>query len=156
MNNEVIEIKKVDAEEMRCKIFSLEAEILKKPQVEFKTTHYFAPGIYMREIFIPKDTVLTGAIHKTEHLNILSQGEMSVWTEEGPKRIKASTVVKSGPGIKRAGYAHEDSVWITVCHNPDNESDVEKLEDILTTNSYEEFLQFMEQSKPKQISEGGK
>lgn len=142
--------------EMRGKIFALETEILKHPQTLIKTTHHFAPGVYMREVFIPKDTVVTGAIHKTEHLNILSQGEMTVWTEEGPKRLKASAVVKSQPGIKRAGYAHEDSVWITVCHNEANEQDTEKLEDMLTTNSFDEFLKFMEmQGAPKLLTEKG-
>lgn len=143
------------ADEMRAKIFALENEILKCPQTPIPTTHHFAPGIYMREIFIPKGTVLTGAIHKTEHLNILSQGEMSVWTEGGIKQVKASTVIKSQPGIKRTGYAHEDSVWITVCHNETNESDIKKLEDTLTTNSYEEFLEFIGKTDAKQIAQGG-
>jgi hypothetical protein len=148
---------KLSAAEMRSKIMRLETEILKFPQATIKTTHHFAPGVYMREVFIPKDTVVTGAIHKTEHLNILSQGEISVWTEDGLKRIKASSVIPSKPGIKRAGYAHEDSVWITICHNPTNENDTEKLENILTTNSFDEFLQFMEQQNaPKLLTEGEK
>lgn len=143
------------SDEIRSKIFQLEKEILKITQTDIPTKHHFAPGIYMREIFVPKGTVITGAIHKTEHLNILSQGEMSVWTEDGPKRVKASTVVKSQPGIKRAGYAHEDSVWITVCHNETNESDIDKLFNLFTTNSYEEFLEFTGQAETKHISNGG-
>lgn len=144
------------AAEMRGKIFKLEDHILKLPQTPIPTTHHFAPGVYMREVFIPKDTVVTGAIHKKEHLNILSQGEMSVWTDNGMKRVKASTVIKSQPGIKRVGYAHEDSVWITVCHNPENEQDTEVLEDMFTTNSYDEFLKFIEeQNAPKLLTQGG-
>lgn len=148
---------KISADEMRSKIFLLEKQILALPQIEIKTTHHHAPGVYVREVFIPKDSVVTGAIHKKEHLNILSQGEMSVMTEDGLKRVKASSVIKSMPGIKRAGYAHEDSVWLTICHNPENEQDVLKLEEMFTTNSYDDFLKFMEQQEaPKQLIEGGK
>ena len=137
--------------ELRSKIMELEAAMLQMPQVEIKTTHHFAPGVYMREIFIPKGTVLTGKIHKTEHLNILSQGELTVWTEDGMKRLKASTTVMSKPGAKRVGYAHEDSVWICVHANPTEERDPEKLEEILIAKSFDEVLEHME---VKQI-EGG-
>jgi hypothetical protein len=150
---EIAEAAKPTSEQMRESIFKLEATMLAMDEhkVELKTTHHFAPGVYMRELFIPKGTTLTGAIHKTEHMNILSQGEITVWTEDGMKRLKASTVIKSQPGIKRVGFAHEDSVWITVHLNPTDERDVLKLEDMLVTNSYEEFLAFTE---TKQIEEG--
>lgn len=124
--------------EMRGKIMALEDEMkgMTEHWIEIKTTHYFAPGIYMREIFIPKGTTLTGKIHKTEHMNVLSQGELSVMTDEGVKRLKASTVVKSQPGIKRVGYAHEDSVWITIHKNENNETDLEKIEDFLLAKTF--------------------
>lgn len=141
--------------EMRDKIVALESEILKLPQAEWKTSHHFMPGVYLREVFIPKDVVVTGAIHKKAHLNILSQGEISVWTEDGMKRLKAPCVIPSQPGIKRAGYAHEDTVWITVCHNPSNESDIEKLEDLFTANSFEEFSKFMNHEDQKKLTEKG-
>lgn len=134
-------------EELRDQVMRLEATMLAMPdaQIEIKTTHHFAPGVYMREIFIPKGTCLTGKIHKTEHLNILSQGDLSVMTEEGIKRIKSSAVVKSAPGIKRAGFAHEDTVWITVHHNPDDELDTDKIEDRLIAKSFAEVPGFCEQ-----------
>lgn len=142
-------------EEMRSRIMALESAMLAMPerQIEIKTTHHFAPGVYMREIFIPKGTTLTGKIHKTEHLNILSQGDLSVWTEDGMKRFKASTVITSQPGIKRVGYAHEDSVWITVHPNPKGETDIEKIEQMLIAKTFEEVLGFI---APKQERiEGG-
>lgn len=134
--------------EARAKIMKLEAVMLQMPnQIEIETTHYFAPGVYMRQIFIPKGAVVTGKIHKTEHLNILSQGRLQVWTEDGMKELTASTVIKSQPGIKRVGHALEDTVWITVHHNPSNESDVLKLEDMLIAKTFEEFLEFIEPKK---------
>lgn len=135
------------------KIMDLESVMLRMPQVEIKTTHHFAPGIYMREIFIPKGTCLTGKIHKTEHLNILSQGVLAVMTEDGIKVLRASTVIKSQPGIKRVGFAHEDSVWITVHPNVTDEQEVPRLEAALVVDTYAQFLEFSE--KLKLLPEGG-
>jgi len=116
------------------KIFRLEEEILKQPQVILPLRHYFAKGMYAREMFIPKGTVLTGAIHKTQHMSVISQGEISVMTEDGIKRLKAPHLLVSEPGMKRAGYAHEDTTWTTF--HVTEETDVEKLEAELVHNDY--------------------
>jgi quercetin dioxygenase-like cupin family protein len=139
--------------EWRSKIVQLEAcmKEMTGDQIQIKTTHYFAPGIYMREVFLPKGCVATGHIHKMEHMSVLSQGELTVYTEGGMKRLKASTVVKAQPGMKRCVFAHEDSVWITVHANPDNETDIKKLEDRYVTD---DFAKLPEETR-KQI-EGGK
>ena len=143
----VIETEKPNAEEMTAKIYALEDAILKEAQVEIPVTHHFAPGIYMREMFIPKGVVLTGAVHKTEHLNILSQGEISVWTDQGMKRLTACSVIKSNPGIKRAGFAHEDSIWITVHSNPTEERDPQKLWELFVQDPYVNSLEFKKASQ---------
>lgn len=138
--------------EMREQILKLESVMKKMPnQITIPTFHHFAPGIYMREVRIPAGAVVTGHIHKTEHLNILSQGELTVYTEDGMKRLQASQVIKSQPGIKRAATAHKDSVWITVHPNPTNEQDVQKLEEMLVVETFDQLLEFMEK---KQITEG--
>lgn len=108
------------------KILRLEAEMKKMETIEISTRHYFAHGLYAREIFIPRGVLLTGKIHKTEHLNILSKGDITVWTEEGMKRLQAPFTMVSLPGTKRVGYAHEDTVWTTI--HGTAETDIEKLE----------------------------
>jgi hypothetical protein len=108
------------------KIFRLEREMVKFEQLEILTTHYFAEGLYAREIFIPKGVLLTGKIHKTEHLNILSKGDITVWTEDGMKRLKSPYTLVSKPGTKRVGFAHEDTIWTTI--HATKETDLEKLE----------------------------
>jgi hypothetical protein len=129
--------------QMRGKIQELENAFKAHPdhmtQSDFDTKHYFVPGIYMRSIAIPKGVCLTGKIHKTEHMCILSQGEVSVQTEYGMKRLKASSVVHSKPGMKRVLYAHEDSVWINVHHNPSDEQDIEKVDDLFVVDTFEQF-----------------
>lgn len=121
--------------EMRTSIMALEKAMMASPDGmtpdDFNTKHHFSPGVYTRELFIPQGIVLTGKIHTSEHLNILSQGKITVWTEDGMKTLTASTVIRSMPLIKRVGYAHEDSIWITVHHNPSNETDIAKIEERL-------------------------
>lgn len=107
-------------------IQQFEAALLQQPQIDIETTHHFAEGLYGREILIPKGVVLTGKIHKGEHLNFLMKGDITVWTEQGMKRLTAPAVIVSKPGTKRVGYAHEDSIWVTV--HASTETDLERLE----------------------------
>lgn len=133
--------------EMRSKIVALE-ECMKgmtEHHIDIQTIHHFAPGVYMREVVIPAGATVTGKIHKTEHLNIVSQGDITVWTEDGMKRVQAGTVIKSKPGMKRVGYAHSETRWITV--HPTTETDLEKLEDMLIAKTFEEALQHLEPVK---------
>ncbi len=95
-------------------VFALEGRMKELPQLELPVRHYFSQGVYARELFIPKGTLLTGQIHKFEQLNIMSKGEMSVLVDGVIKRVRAPFTVVSPPGTKRIAYAHEDTVWTTV------------------------------------------
>lgn len=109
-------------------IEELEDYLKKGETLELKAEHHFSEGIYARTLFIPKGTILTGKAHRQEHLNIISQGLITVWTEQGMKKVGAGTHIVSQPGCKRVGYAHEDTIWTTIHSNPANEKDPEKLE----------------------------
>lgn len=93
---------------------ALEGEISKLPPAECQVTHHFADGIYGRELFVRAGTVLTGKIHRHSTLNLLIQGEITVTTPEGVKRICAPAVFVSPPGCKKAGFAHTDVRWVNV------------------------------------------
>lgn len=125
---------------LRSKVFEAEALMLKMPQLELPVTHHFARGVYARELFIPKGTILTGKIHKYPQLNILSQGDISVLTEDGVKRVQAPFHIISPAGTKRIAYAHEDCVWTTI-HGTE-ETDLEKIEDFFIAQSEVEYLDF--------------
>jgi len=122
--------------DLRGKILDLEVEMLKMEQLVIEPVHYFADGLYAREIFIPKGTTLTGKIHLREHLNIV-EGDISVMTDDGIKRITGRATIVSKPGIKRVGYAHEDTVWTTI--HACTETDAVKAEDVLVVDTYEQF-----------------
>ncbi len=94
--------------------------------VEIEPVHYFADGLYGREITIPAGTMLTGKIHRGEHMNFLMKGDITVWTEDGMKRLQAPAVIVSKPGTKRVGFAHTDTVW--VCVHASQETDLAALE----------------------------
>lgn len=123
---------------LRDKINLIESQMFEQEQLEIKTTHHFSDGIYAREIFIPKGCLLTGKIHKTEHLNIVSQGKIAVLTEDGMKEVSAPFTMVSRPGTKRIGFALEDTVWTTI--HGTKEKDIAKLEIELIAKSHDELL----------------
>lgn len=103
--------------------------------------HSFAPGVYVREIFIPKGTCVVGKIHKHKHPNILLSGEVLVITEFGGREhLKAPLSMISEAGTKRVVYAIEDTTWITI--HATCETDLEKIEDFVIAKTYEEFEEF--------------
>ncbi len=109
------------------------------PKIDIKMEHHFSKGVYAREAVIPAGAIVVGKIHKHENLNIVSKGDISVFTEEGWKRIKAPATFVSPPGVKRLGLAHEDTVW--TCIHATEETDLEKIESEMIAVDYEEFDQ---------------
>jgi quercetin dioxygenase-like cupin family protein len=119
----------VDDAPKAARIVDLERAMLEMPQVEVPTAHDFAPGLYIRTIEIPAGTVLTGHIHTTEHIFIVSKGDITIATEDGMRRVQAPFQMVCRPGLKRAGYAHTDVVCTNVHITP--ETDLAKLEALL-------------------------
>jgi len=122
---------------IRSDIAALEAALHGLTPAEFPLTHTFTDGVYCREIFIPKGSVIVGKIHRHDHLNFMSRGDVTVLTKDGLKRIVGPCTMVSSAGTKRALYAHEDTVWTTIHANPTNETDLVKLEKYIISPSYE-------------------
>lgn len=116
----------------RDAVCRLEQAILQGPQVDLRTEHVLSGGVYARTIHIPAGTVLTGATHKKDHINVVC-GDISVTTDDGVKRITGYHVLPSKAGIKRAGIAHADTVWTTLCKT--DLTDIEAIEDDLVEES---------------------
>ena len=132
------------ADQSRALILEMEARMREIPGVqvgdmkECPLKHAFADGVYVREIFIPKDTLIVGKIHRHAHPNFLMSGEVSVFTEQGGvQRLKAPMSIISPAGTKRVVYAHEDTVWVTV--HVTKETDVEKIEQQVIAKTYAQF-----------------
>ena len=119
-------VKRPDSTPVRDAIFRLEDWLLEQPQADIEYVHRFAPGVYTREMIVPASVMMTGAIHKTEHVSIFLSGRMLVPDETGKTReIKAPIVELAQPGIKRVGFTLEEVRWITV--HPTELTDVEAI-----------------------------
>ena len=113
---------------VREKIDWLEVEMKRFPNVDIPVKHYFATGLYVREITIPAGVLAVGKIHKTQHINMLLKGEVTMVTDTGSVRVAAPYTWVVDPGKKAAAYAHEETVWTSCCVNPTDERDLVKLE----------------------------
>lgn len=102
--------------------------------VKLEHRDHLPPGIYAREMFIRAGTVLAGAKHKTDHLVTFS-GDITVWHEGHMVRLTGHHTLTSTAGAQRIGYAHADTVVICIFPNPDNETDVRKLEAMFVEDS---------------------
>lgn len=110
---------------MRAKIQALQDSMTDFPQVECPVRHFFAPGLYAREMTIPKGVTAVGAVHKTKHITTISSGRIMMMTDDGMQEICAPYTAISNAGIKRAAYALEDTVM--TCYHPTDETDLDKL-----------------------------
>jgi len=111
--------------------------------------HIFAPGVYAREITINPGEFIVGKLHKTSHINIISEGDISVKTEFGTHRYKAPYTFVSQVGTKRVVFAHEKTIWTTI--HPTEETDLEKIEDHVIAKTYDEIPGLDGPCKPKEI-----
>lgn len=114
----------------RDKIARLEVEMLASPdQIEIEAAHTFGPGFYARTVVIPAGATATGKVHATEHLFILTRGEVTLATEDGTRRVCAPFHSIGRPGIKRAVHAHTEAECTNV--HITTETNLDRLEGLL-------------------------
>lgn len=124
-------------QEFRDTVMRLQEHLLEHANQteECPVRHFFSNGVYARELTIPKGFVLVGKIHRYPHLNIISKGRIRVSTEAGVQEIEAPYTFVGTPGVKRAGYALEDTVWTTI--HATEETDLEKIEAVMIVKDYD-------------------
>lgn len=96
--------------------------------------HTFADGCYIREIYNPPNHLLVTKIHKVAHPYFLLRGEMSILTEDGPKRIKAPYYGVTPAGTKRIIYTHSPVTFVTV--HVTRQRDLAKIEEEIIANDF--------------------
>lgn len=127
------------------KIEQAEKALLEFPQLDCPLTHKFAPGVYLREIFMPAGTIVIGHEHKTAHFNVVLAGRARVMMDGVVEEIVAPCTFVSQPGVRKVLYILEDMRWATV--HPTKETRIDKLERKLVKKS----LAWVEQLKGKQV-----
>jgi hypothetical protein len=120
-------------------ILALEKILLTLEQVDCPVTHYHIEGVYVRSMFIPAGTVLTGAIHNKENISILAQGSIRVTNGTESVLISAPHIMVDKPGIKRLGVSETDVTFINVLRT--DLTDIDELEKELVSQSFEEYDQ---------------
>ena len=124
----------------RARVERLEAELNRLPQVDCPVRHHFAPGLYAREITLPAGTALVGAVHTQDSLVILSAGRMRLATDAGSVEIAAPHTLHCKAGAKNAAVALEAAVWTNVFPNPTNETDTDRLAEMLTESKASDLI----------------
>jgi len=126
--------------ETRARVERLQDALNTVPQVDCPVRHYFAPGLFAREITIPAGTCLVGAVHKTQNLAVLSVGRLRLVTDDGVIEVSAPAMLTVRAGVKNAAVAIETAVWTNFFPNPDDETDLEKLVTRFTESTASELL----------------
>jgi uncharacterized cupin superfamily protein len=98
---------------MRDRVSRLQEELLKLPQYEPETKHYFHGGMYCREVWRQAGVLVVGKVHKKEHFYLIVNGTVSITTDEGVQRITGPRLLKCTPGTKRAVYAETEALCMT-------------------------------------------
>jgi hypothetical protein len=107
-------------------IEKLQSEMVKMPQTELETEHYFSDGMYCRKVFRSAGTLIVGKVHKKAHFFMCAKGEIIAWSENGMKKLCAGDIIESKPGTKRVTLALSDAIGITF-HKTDK-TDLDEIE----------------------------
>lgn len=111
---------------------AIEKELASMPQIALPLKHHFTPGLYVREIFMPKGAAVVSATHKTTHVFVIAKGSARVYEPGGGiQHLQAPYTGCTKPGTRRVISITEDCVWMTFHPNPENITDLDKLESLL-------------------------
>jgi quercetin dioxygenase-like cupin family protein len=119
-------MKIIETSSSREQIDRLQSEMVKMPQVELATEHFFSPGMYCRKVTRPAGTLIVGKVHKAPHFFVCVKGEILAWSETGMRRMQAGDVIESQAGTKRVTLAVVDSIGMTI-HKTDK-TDLDEIE----------------------------
>lgn len=109
--------------------------MLEQPQVHIEVHHSFSGGMCTRTVKVPKGVLLMGAIHLTDHVNVM-YGDISIFSDGVERRLTGYNVVPSAAGVKRLGFTHEDTYWSTILRT--DLTTAEEVESQLTAKDYDD------------------
>jgi hypothetical protein len=103
------------------------------PQAEFKTAHYFGPGIYIREVTLPAGILAVGHKQKLEQLNVVISGKVAMFGEDGKVHVVTAPTIFTAAAGRKFGYVIEETVWQNIYAT--DETDLDKLENMFIDKS---------------------
>lgn len=108
----------------------IEEEMLNQQQVDCPVLHHFGPGTYIREVTLPAGTFALGHHQKYAQLNVMLTGVINSVADDGSIKVLTAPMIFVGPPGRKMGYVVETCTWLNIFPNPEDERDIDKLEDI--------------------------
>lgn len=132
--------------------------------VSMEPASFFTPGLYIRELPMQANAMWVSKIHRERHPYFILCGRAAVWTDDkGWREVVAPTWGITEPGTRRVIWTIEDTVWITVHHNPTDTGDLGEIEnriieprdlpDALDFEQLQTFIENIQTETPDAISE---
>lgn len=112
----------------REQIVRLQEAMLSHQTEQPEPTHFFAPGMYLRELTVPAGMLLVGKTHLHAHFLVVTKGRAEVISEFGRTIVESGHISVSQAGVKRVVLALEDTQFITIHLNPSDTQDLEVIE----------------------------
>jgi len=133
--------------ECRAAFNTLEQELFKQEQIEecdYQLVEYLNGGMYGRQITVPENALITGRIYLFDHMEIMLSGEISILSADGGvTHYEGYNVIEAKAGKRQAGFAHKETVWLTLNQAPDS-IPLSELLNYTSVETYEEYESFHE------------
>jgi len=114
-------------------VAEVEAVLLSHEQASCPVTHYFGPGIYIREVSMAAGLFAIGHRQSKEHMNIMLKGRVLMLNEDGSTTEMVAPLMFTGKPGRKMGYILEDVVWQNIYVT--EERDVQVLESMFLDKS---------------------
>jgi hypothetical protein len=120
---------------MSHKAGEVQSEKMKKV---FPLKQHIEGGLYTREIFMPRGSVVVSMIHKQDHPSFVLKGLVSYLDDKGVVRtVKGPHKIFTKIGTQRVLFIHEDTTWC--CVYKTNAKTFEEAEADVYTNNYKDL-----------------
>ena len=104
----------------------------------FPLKEHLEGGIYTRELFMPKHSVLVSMIHKQSHPTFITKGCCSYLDDKGViRQVKAPHTIFTQVGAQRVIFMHEDTTIVGVYKT--NAKTFKEAEADVYTNNYNDL-----------------
>ena len=126
--------------------------------VDCPLVHRFTNGMYIRQIFMPKGSLVTSKIHNTEHPFTVSLGAAAVSIDGNDwEHIVSPYTGITQPGTRRILYILEDCIWTTYhpverMKSEFNNLDGEELDALITSLEDELLMPYVNQITGKDMN----
>lgn len=132
-------------------IESTENKMLKMEQAECPVVHTFGPGLYIREVTMPKGALAIGHHQIFDQMNVFLRGKIVMVSNDGSKIELSAPMMFTGKPGRKMGYVLEEVVWLNIY--PTEERDIETLESTYLRKSDTWLNQPDQPDRPDQLDQ---